>query len=195
MKETRAESLSVDLELVLQPETPLERSILKDKPFRRGLLWGVPRYGHPEGEVYKHIRDVFDNIDRLTIDQLSRERLRLVALVHDSFKHKENKRRPRDWSQHHGVLARDFLSNFTDDEVALKITEIHDEAYYVWRLKVLYKREAEGRQRLIKLLEQLGENRQLFYLFFKCDTCTGDKIQSPLKWFENNIPGIEVVDL
>lgn len=195
MKETRAESLSVDLELILQPETPLEKSILKDKPFRRGLLWGVPRYGHPEGEVYKHIRDVFDNIDRLTIDQQSRERLRLVALVHDSFKHKENKRRPRDWSQHHGVLARDFLSNFTDDEVALKITEIHDEAYYVWRLKVLYKREAEGRQRLIKLLEQLGEHRQLFYLFFKCDTCTGDKIQSPLKWFENNIPGIQVVDL
>jgi len=195
MKETRAESLSVDLELILQPETPLERSILKDKPFRRGLLWGVPRYGHPEGEVYKHIRDVFDNIDRLTIDQMSRERLRLVALVHDSFKHKENKRRPRDWSQHHGVLARDFLSNFTDDEVALKITEIHDEAYYIWRLKVLYKREAEGRQRLIKLLEQLGEHRQLFYLFFKCDTCTGDKIQSPLKWFESNIPGIEVVDL
>ena len=123
MKERRAELQGVDLDRILQPETPLERLIIQDKGFRRGLLWGVPRYGHPEGEVYKHIRDVFDNIDRLQVAQLVRERLRLVALVHDSFKHKEDKRKPRDWSKHHGVLARQFLAQYTDDEVVLTITE------------------------------------------------------------------------
>jgi len=191
----RADLQGVDLEGILQPETPLERLIIQDRAFRRGLLWGVPRYGHPEGEVYKHIRDVFDNIDRLQIERLVRERLRLVALVHDSFKHKEDKRKPRDWSKHHGVLARQFLSQYTDDSVVLTVTEMHDEAYYIWRLKKLYKREVEGQQRLVKLLDRLGTDIQLFYLFFKCDTCTGDKIQSPLRWFEQYIEGIEVVDL
>ena len=195
MKEMRADLQGVDLEGILQPETPLERLIIQDRAFRRGLLWGVPRYGHPEGEVYKHIRDVFDNIDRLQIERLVRERLRLVALVHDSFKHKEDKRKPRDWSKHHGVLARQFLSQYTDDSVVLTVTEMHDEAYYIWRLKKLYKREVEGQQRLVKLLDRLGTDIQLFYLFFKCDTCTGDKIQSPLRWFEQYIEGIEVVDL
>lgn len=191
----RADLQGVDLEGILQPETPLERLIIQDRAFRRGLLWGVPRYGHPEGEVYKHIRDVFDNIDRLQIERLVRERLRLVALVHDSFKHKEDKRKPRDWSKHHGVLARQFLSQYTDDSVVLTVTEMHDEAYYIWRLKKLYKREVEGQQRLVKLLDRLGADIQLFYLFFKCDTCTGDKIQSPLRWFEQYIEGIEVVNL
>lgn len=191
----RADLQGVDLEGILQPENPLERLIIQDRAFRRGLLWGVPRYGHPEGEVYKHIRDVFDNIDRLQIERLVRERLRLVALVHDSFKHKEDKRKPRDWSKHHGVLARQFLSQYTDDSVVLTVTEMHDEAYYIWRLKKLYKREVEGQQRLVKLLNRLGTDIQLFYLFFKCDTCTGDKIQSPLRWFEQYIEGIEVVDL
>ena len=41
MKQTRAESPAVNLELILQPETSLERLILKDKPFRRGLLWNL----------------------------------------------------------------------------------------------------------------------------------------------------------
>lgn len=191
----RAEFQVVDLEKILQPETPLERLIIQDKGFRRGLLWGVPRYGHPEGEIYKHIRDVFDNIDRLQVDSPTRQKLRLITLAHDSFKHKEDKRKPRDWSQHHGVLAREFLAQYTDDEVVLTITEMHDEAYYIWRLKKLYRREVEGRQRLVKLLHRLGDNLQLFYLFFKCDTCTGDKIQSPLRWFEQQVEGIEVVEL
>ena len=34
---------------------------------------------------------------------------------------------------------------------------------------------------------------QLYYLFFKCDTQTGDKTQAPLKWFEREVPGIEVM--
>jgi len=36
---------------------------------------------------------------------------------------------------------------------------------------------------------------QLFYLFFKCDTLTGDKTLAPLTWFEEHVTGIDLVYL
>ncbi len=185
----------VDLEAVLQPETDLERKLLAEPAFFRGLFWGVPRYGHPEGEIYKHIREVLDNIDRLDLSADLRAQLRLIAYVHDTFKYKEDKTFPRDWSRHHGVYARRFLEDFLDDPLLLNIVELHDEAYYAWRTKYLFHRLDEGEARLQRMLESVGRQRQLFYLFFKCDTLTGDKNPAPLKWFENTIVGITKVDL
>jgi len=75
------------------------------------------------------------------------------------------------------------------------VIELHDEAYYSWRCQYLYHNQAAGEKRLAQLLERLGDNLQLYYLFFKCDTRTGDKIQAPLQWFEQNIVGIEIVEL
>ena len=46
--------------------------------------------------------------------------------------------------------------------------------------------------RLQKLLKTLDDRLQLYYLFFKCDTATGDKNQAPLKWFEQAIPNIDI---
>lgn len=179
----------------LQPETPLERAFLQDPAFSRGCMWGKPRYGHPEGEVYKHIREVLDNIDRLDVDDDTRRKLRIIAFVHDTFKDIEDKGQPRDWSKHHSVYARKFLERFTDDRELLDITELHDEAYYVWRLYHLYQKLDEAEARLQALLERLGDSLQLYYLFFKCDTMTGDKNPAPLKWFERTVPGVEVHSL
>lgn len=183
----------VDLVAILQPETELERSFLRDPEFLRGLNWGVPRFGHPEGEVYKHIREVLDNINRLAISPEEREKLRLITFVHDTFKHLEDKSYPRDWSKHHGVYARRFIEKYTCDHVVLKIVEQHDEAYYAWRHKHLYHQHREGAERLQRLLDNMGEDIQLYYLFFKVDTQTGDKNQAPLKWFETVVENIEVV--
>ena len=183
----------VGLESVLQPETPLERMLLRDPEFRKGLNWGVPRFGHPEGEVYKHIREVLDNIERLDINRDDREKLRLITFAHDSFKHLEDKSYPRDWSKHHGVYARRFIEKFTDDPLVLKIVELHDEAYYAWRHKHLYHQHVEGDERLQRLLDAMGDGLQLYYLFFKVDTQTGDKNQAPLKWFEMEVEDIDVV--
>ena len=183
----------VGLESVLQPETPLERMLLRDPEFRKGLNWGVPRFGHPEGEVYKHIREVLDNIERLDINRDDREKLRLITFAHDSFKHLEDKSYPRDWSKHHGVFARRFIEKFTDDPLVLKIVELHDEAYYAWRHKHLYHQHVEGDERLQRLLDTMGDGLQLYYLFFKVDTQTGDKNQAPLKWFEMEVEDIDVV--
>jgi hypothetical protein len=44
---------------------------------------------------------------------------------------------------------------------------------------------------LEELLRRVGGFIQLYYLFFKCDTQTGDKNQASLKWFEQKNPGIE----
>ena len=183
----------VDLDAVLKPETPLERKLLLDLEFRTGLGWGVPRFGHPEGEVYKHIREVLDNIDRLDIGNEERMKLRLITFVHDTFKHLEDKSYPRDWSKHHGVYARRFIEKYTKDPVVLKIVELHDEAYYAWRHKHLYHQHREGGERLQRLLDIMEDDIQLYYLFFKVDTQTGDKNQAPLKWFEMVVKEIEVV--
>lgn len=183
----------VDLESILQPETALERRLIQDPEFRRGLGWGIPRFGHPEGEVYKHIREVLDNIDRFDISADEREKLRLITFVHDTFKHLEDKSYPRDWSKHHGVYARRFLERHYDDPVVLRIVELHDEAYYAWRHKHLYHQHREGSERLQRLLQAMGDDIQLYYLFFKADTQTGDKNQAPLKWFEMVVKDIEVV--
>lgn len=184
----------IDLTTELSPETWLEHQLLRHPEFVQGLLWGIPRYGHPEGEIYRHVREVLNNIDQLPIDATTRQKLRLIAFVHDTFKHREDKSHPRDWSKHHGTLARRFTEQFIDDRILLEIIEHHDEAYYCWRAIQLYEQKEAGNERLQKLFDTVGNELQLYYLFFKCDTRTGDKNQAPLKWFEKNIAGIDVLD-
>ena len=195
MKDVKTEKIDVDFEIALQPETDLERTMLQQPEFLQGLLWGVPRYGHPEGEIYKHILEVLENIDGLNVDDTSRQCLRAVAFAHDTFKYIEDKSFPRDWSKHHSIYARKFLEKFTDNQVILDITELHDEAYYAWRTTYLYHRPQKGEIRLQSLLDRIGDNIQLYYLFFKCDTLTGDKNLAPLRWFEQHIPGIEIMPI
>lgn len=183
------------LEELLQPETELESELLRQPELREGMRWGEPRYGHPEGKVLYHVREVLDNVDLLDIDPVLRKQLRLITIVHDSFKNLEDKSRPRDWSRHHAVLARQFLERFTKVEAVLKVTELHDEAYYAWRAIHLYDKAEAGWRRLQQLLDRLGDDLQLFYLFFKCDTQTGDKIQAPVRWFEESVPTLQLVSV
>ncbi len=183
------------LEALLQPENDGESQLLTIPEFRAGLLWGEPRFGHPEGKVAFHVREVLDNIDRIhTLDVEQRQRLRLVAIAHDTFKFAEDRTRPRDWTKHHGHLARRFMETFTSDPITLDLIEWHDDAYYAW----LYDRQEQFREdnpskSLEALLERTGHCLQEYYLFFKCDTQTGDKTQASLKWFERMVTGIEVV--
>lgn len=171
---------------LLQPETDLERRLILQPQMLEGLRWGEPRYGHPEGKVVYHIIDVFNNIRRLS-PRLSTEtyqQMRLITLLHDSFKYTETKEYPRDWSKHHGILARQFAENFIDDRAVLDVVELHDEAYYCWRLAVLEDEYNEAKMRFQQLQKRCGYCFQLFYTFFRCDTATGDKTQAPVKWFE-----------
>jgi len=180
---------------LLKPRQAIEEDFLKSEAFLLGLDWGIPRYGHPEGKVLYHIWEVLENIHFIpNLKPLELERLRTVAFVHDTFKYKEDKVRPRNWMKHHAIYAKNFLAKYTSDKVLLDLVELHDEAYYIWRRIHLQKQPELGELQKQRLLKRLGEHLQLFYLFFKCDTQTGDKIQSPVVWFEQEMEGIEVVD-
>ena len=181
------------IQTLLRPETSLERQLLLDPEFYGGLHWGVPRFGHPEGKILYHIREVLDNIDKLKIDETTRRQLRLITFAHDAFKNIEHKGTPRDWTRHHAVLARQFMERYTDEPAILEVIELHDEAYYAWRCQHLYGNVKQGKARLQRLLKRVEPYLQLYYLFFKCDTQTGDKIQAPVKWFEQTVTGIEIV--
>jgi hypothetical protein len=185
------------LEALLEPETALEQQLLLVPEFRHGLLWGEPRFGHPEGKVALHVREVLDNVDRIEgLEADMRMQLRLIALAHDTFKYAEDRNRPRDWLKHHGILARRFMEAYTDDTTVLDIIETHDDAYYAW----LQTRHEDvmpdnHKKSLQTLFARMGYCRQMYYLFFKCDTQTGDKTQAPLKWFEQNVSGIDIVPI
>jgi hypothetical protein len=175
-----------DIFHILQPETDLERRLISQPAMLEGLAWGEPRYGHPEGKVVYHVVDVFDNIRRLSpaLSANAYRQMRLIALLHDSFKYVESKQIPRDWTRHHGILARKFAESFIQEKTILDIIELHDEAYYCWRLAVLDDEIHQADARFQWILDRCGYCFQLYYTFFRCDTATGDKTQAPVKWFE-----------
>jgi hypothetical protein len=185
------------LDCLLRPETDLEQTLLAHPEVRTGLLWGEPRFGHPEGKVGIHVREVLDNIEHLPyLVAADRRRLRLVALIHDAFKYQEDRSRPRDWSKHHAMLARRFMEAYTNDSVVLDIIELHDEAYYAWlAMKSEGFREENPHKSLAYLLERVKGFLNLYYIFFKCDTQTGDKTQASVKWFEKTIHNLPVVEI
>lgn len=185
----------LDLVKALGLETAFERELIRDPEMVNGMFWGEPRYGHPEGEVYKHVKEVLDNIDKLEVNEETRTKLRIIALTHDTFKYRENKNSPRNWNQHHAVLARRFMERYTDDHILLNIIQNHDEVYYIWRDTVIFKQAERAAARMERLIDRLQGAHQLYYLFFKCDTMTGDKNPAPIKWVEENFPGIQPVVL
>lgn len=175
---------SSDIAKLLQPETSLEKELLRTPEFQQGLMWGEPRFGHPEGKVVLHVREILDNIERLPISSKNREQLRLIAFVHDTFKYMEPKDTPRRREQHHAVLARQFIEHYSDDPVVLKVTELHDEAFYIWRRQFLRNQAELAQKQLPEMLNQVDGMLDMYYYFFRCDTMTGDKLQSPLHWFQ-----------
>ena len=158
--------MSLDFISIINPETELEAKILTLPAVQTGMVWGKPRFGHPEGEVYKHVRDVLDNIDLLKVPEKERSRLRLITILHDTFKFQEDLGFPRHWSKHHGFIAADFASEFISDPGIIDVIRWHDEAFYAWRISVMLGREESGEKRLQNLLSVLGENTELFYHFF-----------------------------
>jgi len=185
----------ISIDELLRPENNLEIALLKDRELKNGLFWGTPRFGHPEGQIIYHIREVLDNVEALNVDRQTREQLRLITMVHDSFKYMEDKiSYPRDWSKHHGKYARKFFEKYSDDDHLLELVELHDEAFYCWRLSELKNDPKSARHRMNSLITRLNGDMQMFYLFFKCDTMTGDKNQAPLKWFESSV-NVKMVEL
>lgn len=170
---------------IVKPENGIETAIIADSDFIEGASYGKPRSGHPEGQVIYHIKEVLENVEKYYGDDPDRTDLRLIALVHDTFKNKVDRNKPKTGDNHHGTIARVFAQKFTTDSKLLHIIEKHDEAYNSWgkgaRRGNWYKAE-ERAQKLIDELLLLG-GLGLYIKFYKCDNRTGDKEQENYDWF------------
>jgi len=170
---------------LVKPENGIETAIVSNADFIEGASYGKPRSGHPEGKVIYHVKEVLDNIDKFYADDPDRTDLRFIALVHDTFKHKVDRNKPKVGANHHGTIARVFAQQFTQDHKVLGIIERHDEAYNSWgvgaRRGDWYKAERRANQLIEGLLLEGGLG--LYIKFYKCDNLTGDKEQENYDWF------------
>lgn len=172
------------MDLPFQLETELEEQICADDAWQQGALWGIPRSGHREGQVRYHIAEVLANVDRLARTDEERCALRLMALIHDSFKYRVDPSKPRRGTNHHAVLARRFAERYLDDPAILEVLELHDEAFNSWRMGALKGRWNEAEARVTRLVARLGTSLPLYLLFFRADSQTGSKERDSLIWFE-----------
>lgn len=165
-------------------ETDLERLIASDPHWLDGIRWGAPRPGHPEGSVGAHIREVLANVDRYATSDDDRERLRLVAIVHDSLKHRVDPRRQAVGDNHHARLARRFAGEYLTDGELLEVIELHDDAWAAWKRGARHGDRRAAERAAGSLIDRLGPTLPFFLRFYRCDNETGDKTQAPLAWFE-----------
>jgi hypothetical protein len=167
----------------ITPETDLEERIMHDPAWVEGAAWGHPRPGHPEGSVAAHIVEVLANVDTVALDQADRERLRLIALVHDAFKHEVDRERPRTGENHHAMLARRFAERYIRDREVLEVIELHDEAYNAWAMGSRRRNWERAEARALRLLDRLGATVGLYERFYRADNETGSKDRAPWDWF------------
>lgn len=179
----------LDLEKMFKPENDLEKALIRNEEFIVGSNWGKPRKGHDEGKVAYHIVDVLANVDKFSNDG-NRSDLRLITLIHDTFKYKVDETKNRDGENHHAMIARRFAERFgITDPVLLDIIELHDEgynAYCVGARNSTKWEKAKGRAiKLINRLDKLDVNALDLYLtFFRCDNSTDSKEPDSFEWFE-----------
>ena len=54
--------------------------------------------------------------------------------------------------------------------------------FYAWRSEVVEKNETESLKRIRKIEERIPKHLMVYFQFFLCDTLTGDKLRTPVKW-------------
>lgn len=177
--------MKINVREIIKPETELEKRIVADPDFVEGALYGKPRSGHPEGQVVYHIREVLDNVEKFSTPE-TRSDLRLIAIIHDTFKNKVDHTKPKVGMNHHAMIARKFAEKFVQiPEYVLDIIELHDEAYNAWqqggRKGDWYKAKSRAKNLLGRL--QTETRIDLFTKFYQCDNLTGDKEQDNFEWF------------
>jgi hypothetical protein len=172
------------MQLPFQVETELERTICADPEWQEGAAWGEPRPGHSEGKMMYHIADVLANVDRQATTDEERRALRLIALIHDTFKHRVDRTRQPTGDNHHAAIARRFAERYIDDPALLEIIELHDEAYNSWVTGARGGKWDKAEGRAERLVSRLGPALPLYLRFYQADNRTDAKEQTPLHWFE-----------
>jgi hypothetical protein len=174
----------------IKPETELEKQIISDPEFIEGALYGKPRPGHPEGEVLLHIVEVLKNVDKYhLLNVKTRANLRLITIIHDTFKYKVDRAQPKTGENHHGRIARRFAEKYINDTKILDVIEWHDDAYNAWYKGDRDRKWDKAETRAQDLIKKLYDIKalDLYMNFYQCDNETGDKTQECLEWFKELI--------
>ena len=178
---------------IIKPRTGIETAIIADVDFIQGALYGKPRSGHPEGRVIYHIKEVLANIDKYYGNNNTKTEmvlfLRLIAIIHDTFKYKVDQTKPKTGENHHGMIARRFAEKYVTNYGVCKIIELHDEAYNAWQRGNRRDDWYGAKKRAENLINDLSFDGllDLYQAFYKCDNNTGDKSQDNYEWFLNLI--------
>ena len=174
-----------DIKNIIKPENGIESAIVGNADFITGCMYGKIRNGHPEGQVIYHIQEVLANIDKFYTDDEDRQDLRLIAILHDTFKYKVDQTKPKSGENHHGWIAAKFAEKFTNNIKVLQVIQCHDDAYNAWqkgeRRGDWYGAERRANELISKLL--MLDCLNLFIKFYHCDNATGDKTRDNYKWF------------
>jgi len=170
------------MELPFRLETDQERRLAADPLWKAGAEWGAPRSGHPEGAIKWHIAEVLANLDRLELATDSRRRLRLAALVHDTWKRAVDRSKDRVPPNEHGYLAARWLETQIDDPALVTLVELHDEGFRAWRA---YQAGQAGQSwaRILEVARRMGDDLSLFVAFYWADNRTGTKTPEQVEWF------------
>jgi hypothetical protein len=150
----------------------------------RGLAWGEPRAGHPEGPVGAHVSHLLEALERSGESGERRELLRFIVLVHDSFKSQVRERLPRVGENHHAMRARRFAEKFIDDERVLATIELHDRPYALWRK--MHRRGKVDERGFRRMMDRIPDP-ELFLRFIELDASTEGKRPEPVEWFRDEL--------
>jgi hypothetical protein len=165
-------------------ETELERAVAEDPVVLRGLAWGEPRAGHPEGSVGRHVSDLLATIDAWGESGQRRAELRFIALMHDALKYRVREWLPHHGPNHHAVRARRVAAGYVDDERLLATIELHDRPYGVWRRM---RRTGRFDERAFGAMLAKIPDRPLFLRFVELDGSTAGKDPAPIEWLRGEL--------
>ena len=167
-----------------EPENDLERRLAEDPVVQRGLGWGEPRSGHPEGSVEAHVAELLETIDDWSEPEPRRTELRFLAIVHDALKYRVRNWLPKAGENHHAMRARRLAEKYTDDERLLATIELHDRPYAVWRRS--RRGSARERRALDDLVRRIPD-MALFMRFVELDASPQGKNPEPIDWLRGEL--------
>jgi hypothetical protein len=152
----------------------VERALLDEPELRRGWAWGAPRDGHPEGAVGNHVAAM---LAAIAPDDPLRADLRLLTLLHDTFKFRVRGGEPWSPDNDHADMARAFAARHGCPLRIARTLELHDAPYWVWH------RRGGDRALLAEILAR-APDRELLIRFVELDASTKGKNPSFLAWFQ-----------